>query len=192
MITSTKKYLVGMAFACGMLIGSIVANANTINIMDGVTIRGTADSAGANDLLGYIGVATTSSTTANLYSVSPSDPANEGNFFDALAGFDVGTGVQVAAGGCSVDCAISATTMYFSLKLGNLTAFFVNTTGFVLALTYDQVGTAGGLSHITLYGNSLPFNNTPEVPLPAGILLLISALGGLGFLSRFRKAGAVS
>jgi hypothetical protein len=33
-------------------------------------------------------------------------------------------------------------------------------------------------------------NNAPEVPLPAGLLLLLSGLGGLGFLSRARSKAA--
>jgi hypothetical protein len=53
------------------------------------------------------------------------------------------------------------------------------------------------VSHISVYYTECPpgrFCGIPvgEVPLPAGILLLISALGGLGFLARFRKTGAAA
>jgi len=43
-----------------------------------------------------------------------------------------------------------------------------------------------GLDNVSVTGP------VPEVPVPAGFLLLISALGGLGFLTRFRKAASAA
>lgn len=57
--------------------------------------------------------------------------------------------------------------------------------------------TSHTVSHISVYYTECPPGRScsipvGEIPLPAGILLLISALGGLGFLARFRKAGATA
>ena len=176
-----------------------LASANTISIFDGAVLKGSVSSGTLNiDLLGYLPGETpyvppgvTSQTFAQLFDVNPS-PGTIEPFFDALAGLDVGASTQVPcvpAGSCNTNFAFNASTTYFSLKLGNLTAFFQNTTGFALALTFNQLGTAAGLSHITLFGDTLP---TPAIPLPGGILLLLSALGGLGFLTRFRKANVTA
>ena len=67
---------------------------------------------------------------------------------------------------------------------------------FVLALFPEASGNnTKDVSHISVYYTECPPGRVcgvpvGEVPLPAGILLLISALGGLGFLARFRKVGA--
>ena len=194
----TKKFAISLAFTCGMLMSSSLASANTINIVDGAVLQGTLTSGAAPIVFlgylpgepSYVPPGVTSQTSAQLFTVHPSNETEEANFFDALAGLDVGVGLQVPGGGCGVNCAVSAATTYFSLKLGNSYAFFKNTTGFILALTYNEVpGKGAGLSHVTLFGNRLPVANTPAVPLPGGILLLLSALGGLGFLARSRKAG---
>jgi hypothetical protein len=62
---------------------------------------------------------------------------------------------------------------------------------------FSKDGKLQDISHVSAYvrgvGSCPSGNCSPtEVPLPAGILLLISALGGLGFLARFRKAGAAA
>ena len=198
--TLTKKYAIGLAFACGMLMNSSLASANTINIVDGAVINGTLTSGAAPVVfLGYLPGETpyvapgvTDLASAQLFTFHPSNPSNEEDFFDALAGVSVGAATQVLCVGvnpaCQHNVAVSAATTYFSLKLGDSYAFFKNTTGFILALIYNQVdGVGGGLSHVTLYGNRLPFNNAPTVPLPAAFPLLLGALGGLTWLSRSRK-----
>jgi hypothetical protein len=196
--TALKKYTIGLAFTCGILMGSSLATANTITILDGAVPKGIlTDGTTDPTLLGYLPGETpyvppgvTDPNFAHLFNVSPSNPANEATFFDALAGFDVGPGIQVSYGpdGCSLNCAVNITTAFFSLKLGSLTAFFQNTTGFILAATYNQIGTGAGLSHLTLYGNNLPPRDiTPEIPLPAAFPLLLAGLGGLTWLSRSRK-----
>jgi hypothetical protein len=67
-------------------------------------------------------------------------------------------------------------------------AAFLLPTDIVSGLWSILVGNQS-LSHANLYAQIDPNYVPPgEVPLPAGIVLLLSALGGIGFLSRFRKA----
>lgn len=84
--------------------------------------------------------------------------------------------------------------------VGYLFDIFDGTTGTYSSPFANSVnGNPKEISHVSVYvrgvgacpsGNCSP--PVGEVPLPAGILLLISALGGLGFLARFRKAGAAA
>jgi len=60
----------------------------------------------------------------------------------------------------------------------------------LLAQSITSGSWTGDFSHITWYDTKGPGGAVPEVPLPAGILLLISALGGLGLLARSRKVGS--
>lgn len=80
---------------------------------------------------------------------------------------------------------VAGTSMTFdNTDLGNpdaptlgLSASFVTITGF----TFDRVAFGGT-------GNSMEFSNVSAVPLPAGGLLLIGALGGLALLRRRKTA----
>ena len=40
MNTALKKYTIGLAFTCGMLMSSGLASANTISIFDGAVLKG--------------------------------------------------------------------------------------------------------------------------------------------------------
>lgn len=123
--------------------------------------------------------------------VSFTSPANPGN----LPGGNTAIPAFVTSAGFSADSATPAGGVdvlgeYVTLIL-NYTG--VNTIASVLAalgsgdlrigLHVQSIGVADGSDG---YINQLSPNQT-VVPLPAGILLLISALGGLGFLARFRK-----
>lgn len=57
-----------------------------------------------------------------------------------------------------------------------------------LLTQFDLTGFAGGGSWVRAYYVETKLEGTPEVPLPGAILLLLSALGGLGFISRSRTA----
>ena len=73
---------------------------------------------------------------------------------------------------------IDITELYFSLTIGNETAYFKNTSGGdLLNLIYTEVGGEGsGLSHVTQY-----------IPLPASLPLFGAGLALLGLLGLRRR-----
>lgn len=77
------------------------------------------------------------------------------------------------------------------LKAGD--SFFIQSVAGLLSGTFSTLGLLDGknLSHISFYDTGRS-GSTPEVPLPAGILLLLSALGGLGVLIRFQKVNVAA
>jgi hypothetical protein len=84
------------------------------------------------------------------------------------------------------DTSYSSNALYQLFKIGKTPNVGVlkNTAGVVQTYSFDQVATGSGLSHISNYGVVAP------VPLPAAGLMLITALGGLGFAARRRRKAA--
>lgn len=93
--------------------------------------------------------------------------------------------------GTSGSMNFSSSALYIVLKIGgggkspiNDLMLIRNTSSGLIAFSWDASGTSAGLSHYTEFGQ------TAVIPLPAGGLLLITALGGLGIMARRRrKAG---
>ena len=79
----------------------------------------------------------------------------------------------------------TTSALYILMKIGGGNTFNTvlvrnETNGGSLELTWDG-NSASGLSHVTEFGGAVP------IPLPAGGLLLITALGGLGIAVRRRR-----
>lgn len=220
--TMVKKYAIGVAFTCGLLMSSGLANATTCSS----TSTPPAATETADDSLtpGYIGV-----VFGQLYCGSDPKPFDEiyingspslvkfNSDEESLTGFDEGEeGVASFFGDPGefsyIDNVIFSDLIYdgddliggtwtWTFDAGELLPtimllkagdnFFIQSVAGLLAGTFStELFDFQNLSHISFYDTGR--NQFPPVPLPAGILLLISALGGLGFLSRFRKAGSAA
>lgn len=200
--TAAKKYLIGLAFTCGLLMSSGLANAATVNCPGTVADNTdrefslTTDVAstclaygpdninGNNDVinaLGYLTLDKSDDTTSGLLAPSTLTVIT-GSLVEGLSG-----SFSISAPGF-IDLVLA-----FKTGTGDLDpdwAAFLLAPGTTIVSWF--ISGQQELSHIVLYGKVDPNSNNPVVPLPAGILLLISALGGLGFLSRFRKAGTAA
>ncbi len=133
---------------------------------------------------------TLSSTTAFANDIGNASEANEvmnlNAFFDPLGTFATASAIKEDDGTTPFTFAGA----YVALKVGQMTAYIYNTAGKSQVLSYEG-NPAGGLSHKTTIGAlgdtpvGPPSNPpTPAVPLPAGIVLLLGALGGLGLVRR--------
>ena len=110
------------------------------------------------------------------YDVDKPDEDSEGDssYFDLLADFvdkkfdvDFGQNVRVV----------------LTLKAGGSFAAFELVGQFFEGYWSVEPTKGAGISHITLYGGDMP-----QVPVPAGGLLLLSALAGAGVVARRRKS----
>ena len=120
-----------------------------------------------------------SSMTANIYSFSPSNDVEEALALNALAGTSYTSGAQTNTGSANSFSFASAATRV-ALKIGNLHLFVFNPTSGSISYSYATNGAkAGGLSHYTEFGQ--------DVPVPASIWLMASALAGLGFSASFGR-----
>ena len=131
------------------------------------------------DVLGFIGPASLSPTMAYLFAFTPDNPATETAYLNDTLMADppaVYASKQETSG---PDFSVAGG--YFSIKLGEDTAFFKNETGASLDLTYTQTGTGAGLSHVTQYN---------AVPLPAAAWLFGSAVLGMAGIGYRRKQAA--
>ncbi|MBZ0262577.1 MAG: hypothetical protein K8F90_18495 [Hyphomicrobiales bacterium] len=63
-------------------------------------------------------------------------------------------------------------------------------TAYISGLNFDRVVFSNSGANAFEYVFSARSNTTPEVPLPAGLILLLSGLTGLGFLARARAKSA--
>ena len=115
------------------------------------------------------------------------DPDDVAVFLNSIAGTTFTTGLRtnlgtgVLAGQSDESATFFTTALWVALKLGNNYAFIRNDSPGTLRLEWDKTGSGGfGLSNITEFG-------TAVIPLPAGGLLLLTALGGLGIAARRRR-----
>lgn len=224
--TATKKYAIGLAFTCGLLMGASLVNAAPCS---STTDPPAATSTPPGSLTpGYTGV-----QFGVLYCGNDPKPFGESYINgspslvkfesdgESSTGFDDGEeGVASTFGTPGqysyIDNLILSNLIYdddddliggdwawtsdvgelfptiMLLKAGD--NFLIQSVAGLLSGTFSTLGLLEGknLSHISFYDTAGGGSTTPEIPLPAGILLLISALGGLGFLARFRKANVAA
>ncbi len=135
------------------------------------------------------GLATFSSSAADIYDVSPSSEASEASAIALLTGTSPVSAVSVSLTRVetndvpTANFSTTADVVAFKLGLGH---FFVkNETGGLINYIFTQAdgrtGAGAGLSHYT--GFDLGDTPTDPVPLPAAALLF---LGGAGFFGGLR------
>jgi hypothetical protein len=212
-----KKYLVGVAFTGGLVLSSALSQAVTVNFdtylsglnvgtgsiatldanQDGanvlMTLTNTFSEAASFDtqlFLTYlgsslgIGLADVSGVaTAGFTNPAPATFVNAGYTWDMVAEW----GTSNAGGGVlRLNPGESST---FLLTNALLSSLFAGSLISPFAMLHLQGLTPVDGDDSSKYGGTIVSN---PVPLPGSILLLFSALGGLGFLARARKAGATA
>lgn len=105
---------------------------------------------------------------------------------DPNTNFSPGTRTNLGNGvlsSCSdTSCTFNSSAAFVALKIGNEIAFISNMTGGEVDLTFTKISGSGGLSNITEIGQAT------VIPVPAPLILLMSAVGGIGLLARRRRA----
>lgn len=221
--TSIKKYAIGVAFSCGLLMSTGLANAATYNFynitndspdvadqlsMEVLDVGGTQVSfTFLNDVgiassitdiyfddglpaivAGPINILASAGVAFDLVVAPPDLPGGDEIFpiFDVTAGLSADSSNPAPANG------VSSSSEWVTLILNytggsTIASIFAALNSGDLRVGIHVQSIAGGTSDSYI---NIPGPNQTVVPLPAGLLLLISALGGLGFLSRFRKGAA--
>jgi hypothetical protein len=130
--------------------------------------------------------------------VTPQDPSDVEGYIETWTGLTLDPVIEF---GNFVDGATSFTTTLLaeiiSVHIGGGELVFIFDTATLFTLSdYVQVKLckgqeeclkAGGLSNFRTYNYTDNNQNVPEVPLPAALPLLLSALAGVGYVARRRK-----
>ena len=178
-ITNALRLFAGVA----MLTGAFAVQAATISISIGTPEVGTLGEFEEGQVQGFLSGGSLSDTHADLFKFIPADVETVRNYLNTNM-----NPVPMAVGGVRYDLlkeenaehyTFEINSLYFVLKLGEDHAFFKNNTGGTIRLTYDQTGTAAGLSNITQFN---------PVPIPAAAYLFGSALIGLAGIGYRRRS----
>ena len=141
------------------------------------------------DIVGYLENKSESNVEAFVFDITALtglngfSESNEANAMNEVAGTSFGAGDVLKSMENPAPNAVKIHTEYFSMKPGGgqTIAFFRNTTGAAITLTWSEIpGQGGGLSHYSQYG--------PAVPVPAAAYLFGSALIGLAGIGYRRKS----
>lgn len=119
-----------------------------------------------------------------------SNPTNEALFVSTVTGVTYSATTQKTAGIVQGAASFTTSALYILLKIGNEPNLTIikNTGGLNNVFTYTpKAGEGAGLSHYAEFGRFGGGGGTGEIPLPAGMPLMLAGLGAMAFLAR-RKA----
>lgn len=184
-IAGFSKYLIGPGIALAAAVFMIQpANALVIHIDTTTATLECPDGtcAGLEDL------DTTEPATADLYSLVQDTTALEVATLNGLITppeFPFTNGTQHTASGAE-SYTFATNAAYFMLKMASGEAFFKNTGGGMIYLSFLANGTENALRYITTFGEG----TLSQTPLPAALPLFSSALALLGLIGWRRRRTA--
>jgi len=170
-----------------LFVGTAHANTITIFKADGTTVAGTLTDGSANiNFQGFTAPGNPGTLSNTQAITSPqqgnSNPSTEAALLNSYAGTSFAT---VTQGPSNPANPLIVSSLYFMLKLDGPNtgwAVFKNLNG-TLSLTYNEIGTASGLSHVSTVGTVA----APGPIVGAGLPGLLAACGGLLALARRRR-----
>ncbi|WP_136439206.1 VPLPA-CTERM sorting domain-containing protein [Pacificoceanicola onchidii] len=190
-----KHFVLSATAAVALAASAFTADASTVNgVLDGTGLRTDGGTVSLGASLSFITTGTISSGEYAGYTLSSIDPltmatgaVNNGESFSASDGIDFVTFTITDTAVASINSNGPGTPAGWSLA-GYVSVLGTNT-GLAPSASFSLAGTSVEGAGFTFFIQTPPQDFTPpsEVPLPAGMPLLLGALGGLAFLRRKAK-----
>ncbi len=183
-IAGFSKSLIGPVIALAAAV-FMIQPANALMIDIGAT--GATLECADGTCAGFDALDTTEPATADLYSLASDMPTLEAATLNVLIAPDPGyaSGTQHTASGAE-SYTFATNVAYFMLKMASGEAFFKNTSGGMIYLSFLANGTENALRYITTFGPG----TISQTPLPAALPLFSSALALLGLIGWRRRRTA--